>query len=71
MNCLFWNVNKGKLNSYIVDIVTENEIDILALAEYEDDIEDLKKRFISKKYDLYELQNLGSRVTILTTFQPG
>ncbi|AJH72789.1 hypothetical protein BC30048_4154 [Bacillus cereus] len=71
MNCLFWNVNLDKLNSDIVDIVLENQIDILALAEYEDDMDDLKRRFLSEKYDIYELENLGSRVTVLTTYLPG
>ncbi|HDR7661071.1 endonuclease/exonuclease/phosphatase family protein [Bacillus toyonensis] len=76
MNCLFWNVDLGKrvetgsLNSYIVDIVLENEIDILALGEYVDDMDDLKNRFINEKYDIYELEDLGSRVTVLTTFPP-
>nr|WP_176699608.1 endonuclease/exonuclease/phosphatase family protein [Neobacillus massiliamazoniensis] len=54
-----------------MDIVLENQIDILALAEYEDDMDDLKRMFISKKYDIYELENLGSRITVLTTFPPG
>ncbi|MEX5519764.1 endonuclease/exonuclease/phosphatase family protein [Bacillus cereus] len=76
MNCLFWNVDLGKrvkvgrLNSYIVDIVLENKIDILALGEYADDMNDLKRRFMNEKYDIYELENLGSRITVLTTYPP-
>lgn len=67
MNCLFWNVNRKKLNDYIVEIVLENSINILALAEYEDDIDDLKRKFIDAKYDIYEYPNVGSRITLLTT----
>lgn len=40
----FWNTNKNEnINEYISDIIVEQEIDILALAEYESDIEELKK----------------------------
>ena len=44
MRVCFWNTNKNEnINEYISDIVVEQEIDILALAEYESDIEELKK----------------------------
>lgn len=66
MNCLFWNVNKQLINEAIVNITIENNIEVLALAEYNDDIVDLKKRFISLKYELHEMPNLGSRITVLT-----
>ncbi|HHT7166506.1 TPA: endonuclease/exonuclease/phosphatase family protein [Bacillus cereus] len=71
MNCLFWNVNNCKLNNHIVDIVIENNINILALAEYEDDKDELKRSFIAKGYNIFELENLGTRVIVFTTIQPG
>ncbi|MGX1373444.1 exonuclease III [Priestia megaterium] len=71
MNCLFWNVDKRKLNNYIVDIVMENKIDILSLAEYEDDIQELKRSFINLNYNIFELPNLGSRIMLFTTLLPG
>lgn len=71
MNCLFWNVNGRKLNDCIVDIVLENKINILALAEYADDKEELKRSFIREKYNIFELENLGARITIFATIQPG
>lgn len=44
MRIVFWNTNKNEnINEYISDIIVEQEIDILVLAEYESDIEELKK----------------------------
>ena len=35
MRILFWNTHRNvDINSYILDIVNQNEIDVLVLAEY-------------------------------------
>lgn len=64
-------VGCSKLNDFIVKIVMENKINVLALAEFstlKEDLDDLKRKFIDKKYDIYELSNLGSRITVFTTY---
>ena len=42
MRVLFWNTNKnGSINNVILDLIIENNISVVALAEYEASIEDL------------------------------
>ena len=41
MRILFWNTHRNvDINSYILDIVNQNEIDVLVLAEYMAEIND-------------------------------
>jgi len=62
MRTVFWNVHKNKnINELICQLIIENDIDIIGLAEYEDDINDLIKKlfYIGKKY--YEIIAIGCR----------
>ena len=44
MRIAFWNVNKNtKINTYIKDIISENNVDIMIMAEYEDNVDELLK----------------------------
>ena len=72
MNSLFWNVNRREINDKIVEIVIENKINIIALAEYEDNKDELKRKFIENKYDIYEIESINDcRVKVFTTILPG
>ena len=70
MNFLFWNVNKQKLDEIIVDLVNENNIDVLILAEYEEDIMELQKEFKKNNILMHSYTNLPKRdrLKILTKF---
>ena len=56
MRILFWNTHRNvDINSYILDIVNQNEIDVLVLAEYmaeinelNDNLKQCKKRLFNK-----------------------
>lgn len=71
MRCLFWNTNLKELDKEIVDVVVENEINILGLAEYNRDTTELMKMFIAAGYNIFELQSMESRVKVFTTTLPG
>ena len=67
MRIVFWNTNKNEnINEYISDIIVEQEIDILALAEYESDIEELKKMLALYNIVIEQAITIGcDRITIL------
>ncbi|MDU7927965.1 MAG: hypothetical protein E7J35_05360 [Veillonella sp.] len=71
MNYLFWNTNKKKINNILKDIIIENNCDIVALAEYEDDIKSLINSLDKENIDMYEFQMIVcNRITLLTKFKP-
>ena len=46
MRILFWNTHKNKdINPYIASLVCDNDIDILALSEYDANIDELERMF--------------------------
>ena len=50
MRILFWNTHRNvDINSYILDIVNQNEIDVLVLAEYMAEINELNDNLKTKK----------------------
>ena len=52
MRILFWNTHRNvDINSYILDIVNQNEIDVLVLAEYMAEINELNDNL--KTIDLH------------------
>ena len=67
MRIVFWNTNKNEnINEYISDIIVEQEIDILVLAEYESDIEELKKMLALYNIVIEQAITIGcDRITIL------
>ena len=60
MKMLFWNTHRnGNINSYIFELVEQNEIDILILAEYASDNDELSKCLIQSKKRLYKWNSTG------------
>ena len=52
MNISFWNTHKNKsINEFLISMIIEKNIDMMILAEYEDDIKHLiNELYIKKKY---------------------
>ena len=52
MNVSFWNTHKNKcINEFLMSIIIERDIDIMIMAEYEDDINSLiNMLYIKEKY---------------------
>lgn len=67
MKFAFWNVNKNKsINGYIAEIVIENDIDIVVLAEYEDDRYELINQLKNNNMDMSQYFTAGcDRIIIL------
>ena len=56
MRILFWNTHRNvDINSYILDIVNQNEIDVLVLAEYMAEINELNDNLKQCKKRLFWL----------------
>lgn len=75
MNYLFWNVcgrKIQKINDYLVDVVIDKDLNLISLAEYEDDKNDLLKKMMERGYDFYHIPNIGcKRIEIFSTIKPG
>lgn len=60
MKILFWNTHRNnEINSYIIELVEYNEIDILVLAEYTGDINELDNLLKQSSKRLYKLNTNG------------
>ena len=60
MRILFWNTHKNKgINPYIASLVLDNEIDILALSEYDANIDELNAMFKDNNQRLIKCNTLG------------
>ncbi len=72
MNYLFWNTNKNKdINTILKSIIIENNCDVVGLAEYEDNINELIKALYKDGYNFYKLDQMGcKRIQIITKFKP-
>lgn len=71
MNYLFWNVNKKKLNEKIKEAIIEYTCDVIILAEYEGNIDDLIKSLHNEGYNFYSLKQIGcNKIHIVTKFIP-
>lgn len=76
MRFLYWNTYNNKtINSSIVDMVIENDVDYISLSEYSDDVdklcEDLSKR-INRKY--FVISSINKRIKIISSIpcvEPG
>ena len=53
---LFWNTNKKSINDYLVKLSLENNYDMILLAEYEDDINELLKKCKREKLQCIRFQ---------------
>lgn len=67
MRIAFWNVNKnGKINEYVEELIRDNSIDILVMAEYSDDINRLLDELSQKDIFMLEYFSYGcERIKIL------
>jgi len=72
MNCLFWNVGrKPDINQYLVDVVSEHKIDLLVLAEYKDDKNELLSMLSETDYTLYHVPQIACmRIHIFSVYTP-
>lgn len=70
MNFLFWNVNRKNFDKVIVDLVLENDIDVLILAEYEENILELLGEFKHRDKLMHYYPNIPKRdrLKIFTNF---
>lgn len=66
MKILFWNTHKNRINDYLIDIIYEESIDIIILAEYTDDVSSLIERLKQRRIALKKYFNEGcDRIIIL------
>ncbi|MSR92269.1 hypothetical protein [Inconstantimicrobium porci] len=70
MNYLFWNVHKNKnINNILCKIIINNNIDIVALAEYDGDGTQLLEMLSEKSFYLYEVPKIAcNRISIFTKY---
>ncbi|MGG1552940.1 endonuclease/exonuclease/phosphatase family protein [Paenibacillus ferrarius] len=73
MKCLFWNVNKKEsINQILADVIEENNLDLLALAEYKDSENELLSELITRGIDFYYIPQLNcDRIHLFCRFKPG
>ena len=71
MKILFWNTYKNTLiNSYIASLINDNDIDIVILAEYRANVEELYRLIRKKGKVLNQYVTFGcTRVTILGLYE--
>lgn len=71
MNCLFWNVNNREINNYLFDLIIENSLQLLVLAEYKDDWKALLRDLNLNSYNFYHHHKIGcERIDIFSIFPP-
>jgi exonuclease III len=57
LNFLFWNTNRNdKIDDYLIKLVNEKSIDIIILAEYNNDVENLCRKLSIEGLDFKETQ---------------
>ena len=60
MKMLFWNTHRNSnINSFILELVEQNEIDILILSEYAGNLEELSKYLMQSKKRLCKWNSSG------------
>lgn len=71
MKILFWNFNRGITNEVIEELITDNDCDIVSLAEYRGNARSLLKTLSIKGYNYYHVPNMGcERIELFTKFEP-
>lgn len=71
MNILFWNVNKKKSNSFLLNLFKEYHLDILILAEYNDNEKSLLANALKDDIGIYSIpQGLCKRIKIFSKYKP-
>lgn len=72
MKCLFWNANRKDINQLLVDVIEENRLDILALAEYTDSTIELISQLTSRGIDFYPIPQINcDRIHLFCRYTPG
>lgn len=71
MKILFWNTSKNpRINSYIQDIIIDNKIDIIVLAEYKANIDSLKSMLYKYDINMNQYESIGcDRITLLGNYK--
>lgn len=72
MKYLFWNTNrKENINGILAKLINEYKCDIIGLAEYKDNLDDLLRLLSNIGLNLYHVPQIGcQRIQILTRFPP-
>jgi hypothetical protein len=69
---LFWNTNKRKLNDATAHIVSEKSVDLLFLAEYEDDPGDLLMQLNATQTIFHYIPGIANnKIHLFSKFGPG
>lgn len=70
MKILFWNTNRNnEINNYIVSLIQDNDIDIVVLAEYKADEEELKELFLQNNLFMNKCNTIGcNRIHIWSNY---
>lgn len=71
MKIAFWNVNQNKnINNFIVDLIYENEIDMIVLAEYNADSQSLIQKLLQKNIQVEQYLTSGcDRIVMFGSIQ--
>lgn len=76
MNYLFWNTREVKeinpnINPILKDLIIENKCDMVILAEYKSDINELLKSLEGENVNMYKIKQIAcKRIHIITKFIP-
>lgn len=72
MNFLFWNVQEKPIFNELVELISDFSVDVVVLAEYSGDTQQLLRQLDSKNLNYFSLPNIGcERIQILTNISPG
>lgn len=70
MRYLFWNTNKKKgINKYLKQLIFEYRPDIVGLAEYDDNMDELINMLLKTGQMYYSPPSLGSRIVTISKFK--
>lgn len=71
MNFLFWNTNNRNVDDVLIDLIINESLDIVILAEYVRDSTSLLKKLMKRDVEYYKLSNIGcKRINIFTRLTP-
>ncbi|WP_170291988.1 endonuclease/exonuclease/phosphatase family protein [Heliobacterium mobile] len=71
MNYLFWNTKKTPVNSVLSKIIRRRKCDIIALAEYTDNVTSLINDISDEKTRYYQIPSIGcDRIKVIANIKP-
>lgn len=65
MKILFWNTHNNNVNEYIVNLVIDNDIDVLVMAEYEDNENELRMLLDKAGISLTLQNTIGCKLSLI------